>query len=161
MTKTTLAPLAIAGAIALLVSTQGVNANSGTELGRLKCEVAGGVGLIFGSTKEINCTFVRRGGGVERYEGRINKFGVDIGFTAKSHIVWGVIAAGSDVSPGALAGSYGGATAEATFGGGLGANVLLGGSNKSIALQPLSIQGQTGLNVAGGIASLKLSYTGQ
>jgi hypothetical protein len=160
MKKSASAALAFASALTLFVSSFGLYAHAGTELGRLNCKVDGGVGLIFGSTKKIHCTFARRGGGIERYEGRINKYGIDIEFTAKSHIVWGVLAAGLDIAPGALSGSYGGATAEATFGGGLGANVLLGGSQKSIALQPLSIQGQTGLNVAGGIASLKLSYTG-
>ena len=39
--------------------------------------------------------------------------------------------------------------ASATVGVGLGANVLVGGSGNSIALQPVSIEGTTGLNVAG------------
>ncbi|MGI9482814.1 MAG: DUF992 domain-containing protein [Hyphomicrobiales bacterium] len=161
MKYTVFAPAIAASAVALIVSTFNVTASANTEVGRLKCDVAGGVGLVFGSTKEINCTFIQKGGHIERYQGRINKYGVDVGFTKKSRIIWAVIAAGSPVEPGALAGSYGGASAEATVVGGLGANVLVGGSSSSISLQPLSVQGQTGLNVAGGIAGLKLTYSGK
>ena len=89
----------------------------------------------------------------------INKYGIDIGFTTESRIIWGVFAPG-DVAPGALAGHYGGVTGEAEVGVGLGANVLLGGSNKQIALQPLSITGGVGLNVAAGIASITLEAGG-
>jgi hypothetical protein len=87
--------------------------------------------------------------------GTIDKFGVDIGYTAAGVILWGVLAPTSDVGPGALAGTYGGATAQVTAGVGVGANVLVGGGN-SISLQPVSISGQKGLNVAGGIAAVTL-----
>jgi hypothetical protein len=70
-------------------------------------------------------------------------------------MVWLVFAPGQ-VSPGALAGDYGGATASATVGAGVGANVLLGGSNKQITLQPVSVEGSAGLNVAAGIAAVTL-----
>jgi hypothetical protein len=107
------------------------------------------------------CRFHPAGGGrIETYTGRISRVGVDIGFTSKSYMTWAVFAGGK-TRRGALAGSYGGASAEATVGVGLGANVLVGGFKKTIALQPLSVQGQEGLNVAAGIAGLRLSYAGR
>jgi hypothetical protein len=91
------------------------------------------------------------------YSGSVGKLGLDIGVTNESYISWQVIASG-DLEPGSLAGNYVGASAQATAGVGLGANVLIGGSNDSITLQPLSIQGQTGLNIAVGIGTMKLRY---
>ncbi len=126
------------------------------EVGVLNCTVSGGTGFIVGSTKSLDCTF-KRPGQNETYQGTIKKFGVDIGTTSKSYISWAVFAPTKDVPPGALSGSYGGLTAEATAGVGLGANALIGGSSESLALQPLSVQAQQGLNVAVGIASLELS----
>lgn len=134
-------------------------AASSINIGALSCHVSGGVGFIFGSSKDLSCIFKRPNGDTERYHGEINKYGVDIGFTTESRIIWGVFAPG-DVAPGALAGHYGGVTGEAEVGVGLGANVLLGGSNKQIALQPLSITGGIGLNVAAGIASITLEAGG-
>ena len=81
--------------------------------------------------------------------------GVDIGFTTGGVIVWAVFA-GTNRYAGMLTGNYAGATAEVSVAAGLGANVLVGGSNRSVALQPLSVQGQIGLNVAGGIGALEL-----
>ncbi|HEX2760302.1 MAG TPA: DUF992 domain-containing protein, partial [Rhizomicrobium sp.] len=92
----------------------------------------------------------------EHYVGTINKFGVDIGYTEGGILVWGVFAPSSDVGPGALAGTYVGGSAQATVGIGAGANALIGGLNKSIALQPLSLEGSKGLNVAAGIGSITL-----
>lgn len=153
-----------AGAIALaaaLLAVSPASAKSGIKIGALNCKVAGGVGLILGSSKKMTCRFSPAGGGrVERYTGSISRLGIDIGFTTKSYMTWAVFAGGK-TKAGALAGSYGGASAEATIGVGLGANVLVGGFKKTIALQPLSVQGQEGLNVAAGIAGLKLRYSGQ
>jgi hypothetical protein len=130
---------------------------SGANVGNLTCNVAGGVGFVFGSSKELNCLFVRTDGIGERYVGAIKKFGVDVGFTKEAQIIWLVFAPGN-VAPGALAGNYGGATASATAGVGVGANVLLGGSNKQITLQPVSVEGSVGLNVAAGLAEVELRY---
>ncbi len=130
-------------------------AGSGVNIGSLNCNVAGGVGFIFGSSKDIACVFTRPDGTAERYRGEINKYGVDIGFTGDAYIVWAVFAPGQ-VQNGALAGNYAGATAEASVGLGLGANVLVGGSNDQIALQPVSIEGVTGLNVAAGFGQITL-----
>jgi hypothetical protein len=125
------------------------------EIGILTCNVSGGLGFVFGSSKDLYCVFtgprIR-----EHYYGSIDKFGIDLGFTDKSKIVWTVFAPSNDPGAGALAGSYGGVSAEATVGLGVGANALLGGSHNSIALQPLSVQGQEGLNVAVGISEIRL-----
>jgi Protein of unknown function (DUF992) len=131
-------------------------AKSGVKVGMLTCGVEGGVGYIIGSSKSVDCVYQPIGGGkVEHYEGRIGKLGVDIGVTGQTTIAWAVFAPGK-VKHGALEGSYNGASAEATVIGGLGANVLIGGFRKTVNLQPVSIQAQTGLNVAAGIASLHL-----
>lgn len=128
---------------------------SGVNVGTLQCKVAGGMGFVFGSSKDIDCLLVRTDGVAERYAGSIDRYGVDIGFTKEAHIVWLVFAPGA-IGPGALAGNYGGVTAGASFGVGLGANVLVGGSNKQVALQPVSVEGSVGLNVAAGVASVTL-----
>jgi hypothetical protein len=128
---------------------------SGVNVGSLQCRVSGGMGFVFGSSKDLDCLFVRPDGVGERYVGTINKYGVDLGFTKEAQIVWLVFAPGS-VAKGALAGDYGGATASATVGAGVGANVLLGGSNKQITLQPVSVEGSAGLNVAAGVAAVTL-----
>jgi len=125
------------------------------EAGMLECKVAGGTGFVFGSTKELTCTFAKSGG-TEHYIGTISKFGIDIGQTTQSVISWAVLAPSGEVSARALVGNYAGVTGEVTVGIGVGANALLGGSDKSIVLQPVSVQAQTGLNVAAGIAALSL-----
>jgi hypothetical protein len=128
------------------------------KAGALTCNVASGFGFIFGSSKAVNCTFAPGGGPPQHYAGAINKFGVDIGYVQAAVIIWAVLAPTSNPGPGSLAGTYAGATASATVGVGVGANVLVGGSGNSISLQPLSIEGNTGLNVAGGVAELSLTY---
>ena len=128
----------------------------GVKVGVLKCRIDGGVGFIIGSSKGVDCVFNPSGKRPnERYTGTIGKLGLDIGITQESYLAWIVFAPGK-IKAGALKGSYTGATAEATVGLGLGANALIGGFRKGINLQPLSLQAQTGLNVAAGIASLKL-----
>lgn len=129
---------------------------SGVQAGLLTCEVASGWGFVFGSTKDLKCTFSSRPGVAEHYTGTISKFGVDIGYSGATVIAWTVIAPSNDVSSGALAGTYAGAAGSAAVGGGVGANVLVGGGSKSITLQPVSFQAGTGLNVAGGIATIDL-----
>jgi len=132
-------------------------APAGVKVGTLSCHVASGWGFVFGSSKDLHCVF-RNGRRAERYAGTVSKFGVDIGYTEGGELIWTVFAPTSDVRPGALEGGYAGATASATVGVGLGANVLVGGLDKSIALQPLSVEGNSGLNVAAGIGSINLKY---
>jgi hypothetical protein len=127
----------------------------GVRVGDLTCNVASGWGFVFGSSKDLHCTF-RGNGHHEHYTGSISKFGVDLGYTGGEVLVWGVFAPTSDMREGALQGDYAGVSAQATVGVGLGANVLVGGLDKSIALQPLSVSGEKGLNVAAGIGSISL-----
>jgi hypothetical protein len=129
--------------------------------GFLTCQVANGWGFILGSSRKMNCTYGRDPNHTERYTGTISKFGVDIGYLHSGVILWSVLAPTNDPDPGALAGHYGGATASAAVGVGAGANVLIGGFQHSIALQPVSIEAQNGLNVAAGITELTLKYVGQ
>jgi hypothetical protein len=146
-----------AAAAMFLVGTSTAQSQSGANVGSLTCNVAGGVGFVFGSSKELSCLFTRTDGKAERYSGSIKKFGIDIGFTKEAQIVWLVFAPGN-IAPGALAGSYGGATASGTVGVGVGAHVLVGGSSKQITLQPVSVEGSVGLNVAAGIGAVDLNY---
>lgn len=133
------------------------SAQSGVTVGSLTCNVASGFGFVFGSSRALNCTFSGAGGHYEHYTGRISKFGADIGYTQGGVIVWGVIAPTAQLGPGSLQGNYAGGTASATVGVGVGANALIGGSNNTVALQPVSIEGNTGLNVAAGIAGITLT----
>jgi len=155
---TRVVPMIVAAAALLAVPAMAGESDTpgGVKAGVLTCNVDSGWGLVFGSSRGLNCTFAKENGPPERYTGKIMKFGVDLGYSASSVMIWTVLAPTSNTGPGGLAGEYGGATGSATIGVGVGANVLLGGSNKSIALQPLSIEGSTGLNVAGGIAALTL-----
>jgi uncharacterized protein DUF992 len=150
-----LAGLMVAGALALPASSL-AQAPARTKAGTLTCDISAGIGLIITSKKDVTCMFTpSQPGPREVYTGSISKFGLDIGATAGGEMVWAVYAP-TDRRFGALAGTYGGASAEATVGGGLGANVLVGGSNRTVALQPLSVQGQAGLNLAVGVAGLEL-----
>lgn len=126
------------------------------KVGLLKCLVSGGASFIIGSTKDLECKFDGLDGGRETYQGTINKYGIDIGATGKGVMYWTVLAPSGKLDKGALAGTYGGVSASAALGYGAGANVLVGGSNKSVALQPLSGQVEEGVNLAVGIAELKL-----
>ena len=135
-------------------------AEARVEVGILRCTVSGGVGYLLGSSKPMRCTFSHNSGPPEYYEGRVTKIGIDIGYTKETHIAWAVLAPTRDVPPRSLDGRCAGVTAEATVGGGVGANVLLGGSRRSIMLQPLSVQTQTGLNIAAGVAGLRLRAVG-
>jgi hypothetical protein len=135
--------------------TPQASGRSGANAGSLTCNVAGGVGFVFGSSKDLSCLFTRTDGVAERYSGSIKKYGVDLGFTKEAQIVWLVFAPGN-IGPGSLAGDYMGATASATVGVGAGANVLLGGGSGQVTLQPVSVEGSTGLNVAAGIGQVEL-----
>ena len=149
-----IAVVAMAAALALPIPAS-AQANR-TKVGTLSCDISGGIGLIITSKKELTCMFTpSQPGPKEVYVGSITKFGLDLGATAGGEMVWAVYAP-STRKFGALAGNYGGATAEATVGAGLGANVLVGGSDRTVALQPVSVQGQAGLNVAAGVADLRL-----
>ncbi len=162
MLKRFVAAALLAGSIAGASAAQAQTAatppgppRSGVNLGSLECRVDGGVGFIFGSSKDLNCVFKREDGRSEIYQGKIKRFGIDIGFTKEAHIVWLVAGAGY-VEPGALVGDYAGVTAAVAAGLGVGANVLIGGGPRQISLQPISVEGAVGLNVAVGVAEISL-----
>lgn len=131
---------------------------SGYQIGTLRCEIAGGTGYVVGSRREATCEYrpVAGRNAVDLYMGRFDKAGVDIGTTGPSVMAWAVFAHSRDLGPGDLAGKYRGAAASISALIGGGANVLIGGSDVTVSLQPLSFEGQTGLSVAAGYASLRL-----
>ena len=142
---------AAAAAFALVGAAGAAQAASSVKVGVLTCDVEPGLGFIIGSDKSLDCWFKpSKGGKTEHYSGSIKKLGLDVGFTVGSKIAWLVFTAekGGKWTKHALAGTYVGASQEATLGLGIGGNWLIGGSNKSIALQPWSIQGQVGLNLS-------------
>jgi Protein of unknown function (DUF992) len=154
MTKSVLAMALFAGSLAVLAPTP-APADATVKAGVLTCHVSSGWGFVFGSSRSLRCTY-SGSGRVEHYTGQIKKWGVDIGYVQSGVIVWGVFAPTTDLGRGALVGGYGGASGGASVGLGADANVLVGGSNREISLQPVSLEGDRGLNVAAGIASITL-----
>jgi hypothetical protein len=151
------ASLALAAAAALaMVAPAG--AQGRTKVGVLTCNVAPGIGFVVASQRDMTCVFrPDRRRGREAYVGRITRVGLDVGVTGRGVLAWTVFAPTRSLSPYQLAGNYGGASGQATLGVGLGANVLVGGSRDTVALQPLSVQAQTGLNLALGVGNLTLT----
>jgi Protein of unknown function (DUF992) len=148
--------LMLGAAAIIALASPATAAPHGVKVGILTCHVHSGWGFIVGSSKDMDCSYRPNGHQEDHYEGSISKFGVDIGYTDSGTIIWDVVAPSSDVRPGALQGDYAGATASATVGAGIGANVLLGGLDKSIALQPVSVMGNTGLDIAAGVGAISL-----
>ena len=150
---------ASAMAIAATAFVSSASAREGIELGVLDCRVGAGTGFIIGSTKDVTCVYKPADAkfGPETYVGVIKKFGLDVGVTDAAVMQWVVLAPSANVyAPGALAGNYVGASAEATLAVGAGANLLIGGSSKTYTLQPLSVQAQTGVILAVGVTELQL-----
>jgi hypothetical protein len=151
--------LLLSAAALLAVSALPAAAQGGVELGVLDCSISGGTGFIVGSKKDLHCTFNPAGStfAPENYFGAVSKWGIDIGTTEQAVIRWLVLAPSSNIyAPGALAGDYIGASAEVTAAVGAGANLLVGGLNGTFTLQPLSLQTQTGLNLAIGVTRFQL-----
>jgi Protein of unknown function (DUF992) len=146
-------------ALALVITCASVEPASAQQVraGLLTCDVSAGIGLIITSQKELSCVFTPERSDISReeYDGTITKYGLDLGVFGRGVMVWGVFT-GTVAGPGFLAGDYVGASGEATLGVGVGANVLVGGSNRTVTLQPLSVSGQIGINIALGVASLHL-----
>lgn len=134
-------------------------ARNGVKIGYLDCNIGGGAGYVLGSSKEVDCVFKSTidGEPLDHYSGAIRKLGVDIGFTTRSRLIWAVLAPTAGYHHGSLGGIYQGATAEATVGAGIGANILVGGTTGSIHLQTVSVTGQLGLNVAATGTSMTLA----
>ncbi len=162
MTRATKMIATIAGATTLALSAAihpapAKAAEAKLVAGTLTCKGHGTVGLIIGSKESLDCDFNPAGSGPHHgYVASVTKLGLDIGVKGPSTLIWTVLSSTTALPRGALAGDYGGVSADASIGVGGGANVLLGGSNKSIALQPLSVQGQTGVNLAVGVTGLTL-----
>ena len=148
---------AVIAAVALVIIAKSANAQPRRiQVGTLTCSLSAGIGLIVGSQRNVNCLLKGQPGEPEEtYTGTMTRVGLDIGVTSGSAIIWAVF---SDTNryAGMLAGTYTGASAEVSVAAGLGANVLVGGSTRTVALQPLSVQGQTGLNIAAGVSQLEL-----
>jgi Protein of unknown function (DUF992) len=131
-------------------------ASAGVKVGVLECTLGVGVGVVIAENQKVDCTFKPNSGPEEHYGGQITKIGLELGITGGTVVIWGVIAATNEYTPGSLAGVYGGATAEATAILGVGANALWGGSDQSLALQPISVQGQTGVDIGIGLSGMTL-----
>jgi len=152
---------ALAGGIAFcaVAATLSVPAGAAPKIavGTLTCKGHGGVGMILGSKETLRCNFQTAVSGRHyRYVATITKIGVDIGYKGESTLVWTVLGSTTDLPETALEGTYGGVTAGAAVGIGGSANALVGGSDDSIVLQPVSVEGQTGLNLSAGVAGLTL-----
>lgn len=148
---------AIVAAAGLLVSSLPTFAQSGAPAGRLTCNVGAGIGLVVTSQRPMNCTFSPRRGPAQRYVGVVRNFGLDLGTIRASTMSWRVYGPYARAPLGALAGRYGGATAAASAGVGGSANLLVGGDNNAVTLQPLSLQGSRGVNVALGVTGFELT----
>lgn len=156
--STAVAAIGAAIAASLAASPVAFAADERIEIGMLRCSVAGDSNFLVGSTRRLDCRFARSDGGPsESYRGEITRIGIDLGKAHSTRIAWAVLAPKTGRRAGALAGRYGGVSAEATAGVGIGANALVGGFGRSITLNPISVQTQTGADLAAGIAGLKLT----
>lgn len=152
---TCVAVLAVAG---MLASNAASAQNAQLTAGTLTCRGTGSVGLILGSKQRLSCVFQRANGAPStNYTAKITRIGLDIGVTGPSVMAWTVLASSDNPAASALAGRYAGVSANAAVGVGVGANALIGGSKNSIVLQPLSVQAQTGVNIAAGVTGLRLT----
>ena len=145
---------------ALVGSFATANAQQNVQVGVLECHGGQNVGMVIASATTLECVFNSAGRRPELYLARVSRFGVDLGVTENTGLAWAVHAPTQRIGRGDLAGNYGGVGGNASFGVGGGGNLLLGGSANSFALQPLSLQGQTGVNVSGGIVGLTLEPAG-
>lgn len=145
-----------ASMLALFIAS--ASAQTRVQSGVLQCLTKPTFGAIVGSVRKMDCTFKASNGAVERYEGVQGRIGIDVGVQAGAVLLWAVWAPTRGMQPGDLAGYYGGSSAEVAAGVGVGTQMLWGGSNKTVSLQPLSVEGQVGVNAALGLSSLRLTY---
>ena len=151
-----LAGIAVTTLVASVAGAQAQQPMQRVQVGVLECRGGASVGFIVGSVTNLGCVLRAEGMPEDRYVATIRKVGLDLGITQESALAWGVFAPAVRLGPGALSGNYAGAQGSAAVGVGAGGNLLVGGSDNSIALQPLSVQGQVGLSVAAGLESLEL-----
>ena len=151
-----LAGAAVTTLVALFGGAKAQQPIQRVQVGILECRGGASVGFIVGSVTNLGCVLRTEGMPEDRYVATSRKVGLDIGITQESALAWAVYAPVARLGPGDLSGNYAGAQGSASIGVGVGGNVLIGGSNNTIALQPLSLQGQVGLSVAAGLESLEL-----
>ena len=151
-----LAGVAVAALLGSFAGAAAQQPMTRVQVGVLECRGGSSIGFIVGSVTSLSCVLRADGMPEDRYVAPIRKVGVDLGITQESALAWGVFAPTAQLGPGALSGNYAGAQGSASVGVGLGGNALVGGSDNSIALQPLSVQGQVGVNLAAGLESLEL-----
>ena len=145
-------------ALSLVLIPLSATAQNSTQVGTLSCDVSRGIGMFVVEKQKLACVFQDQSSGkVENYAGSIDQFGLELGEVKDGHLIWGVAAATSGLPAGALAGTYTGVGANASFGAGAGANILVGGSDRSLSLQPISVEGQQGINIAGGVTTVTLT----
>jgi len=145
--------IAIAAVVVPIASAQ---AMPPVRAGLLQCQGGQNVGYVLGSTASLECVFESEGRRPEPYIATVRRFGLDLGVTAQTRLTWAVNAPAGRVGRAELTGNYSGVGANASVGLGFGGNFLVGGPENSYALQPISVQGQTGLNVTAGVASIEL-----
>lgn len=142
--------------ILMIASVASVYAQRGVQAGTLNCKMGPTVGLVVGSVQRMSCTFTRNTGGREYYTATFRRVGLDLGIGVGGRLAWAVYAPSTGLAPRALSGKYVGASGDIALGLGVGANALVGGSRRTVALQPVSAEAQVGLNVAIGAAGLTL-----
>ena len=154
--------VAIIGASALLCALAPSAHAQSFRVGRLLCFSTPRVGLVLGSAQDLRCVFHAINPARQYiYEGRIRRVGLDLGVTSAGTLSWAVFAKNSRIGPGTLRGNYVGASGNIAVGPGLGANVLIGGSRRSVMLQPISVERSIGLNLAAGVTNLTLGRRGR
>ena len=160
MSRSAFATALIAAAMLMTVATSPASAQERrVQVGELDCSLSSSIGMVVTSQRNVSCFFHSGNAPQAAYVGTLTRLGLDIGITSGGKMVWTVFV-NTDRYGGTLAGSYVGATAEASLALGLGANVLIGGNNDSVALQPLSVQSTTGFNIAAGVSQLNLCLAG-
>jgi hypothetical protein len=147
--------LAVA-ALTAIAATSFATAQSRVKTGVLECRGGASIGLVVGSSSMLTCIYRGDDRFQDHYVGVIRKIGLDLGITQEVNLTWAVFAPTGRIGPGDLLGNYAGVSGSASVGVGLGANALVGGSNNSVALQPLSVQGQVGFNVQAGLQGFEL-----
>ena len=151
--------LALCATLVALTGSASAQTPSWTQTGMLSCKLNPSIGFIIGGHQSMECRFVpSMPGPPQFYEGALNTVGIDIGIIGGGALAWGVLAPTAGVPAGALAGTYVGASGDVALGLGVGANVMVGGSNRSFALQPLSVEGSVALNVTLGLSALQLRW---
>ena len=143
-------------ALTAIAATSFATAQSRVKTGVLECRGGASIGLVVGSSSMLTCIYRGDDRFQDHYVGVIRKIGLDLGVTQEVNLTWAVFAPTGRIGPGDLLGNYAGVSGSASVGVGLGANALVGGSQNSVALQPLSVQGQTGVNAALAVSGLAL-----